>query len=36
MTILLTGAAGFSGSHLAHRFMDRGDEVLGLGNPNDY
>ncbi len=36
MKILLTGAAGFIGSHLAHRFLDRGDEVLGIDNLNDY
>ena len=36
MRILITGAAGFIGSTLAHRLMDRGDEVLGLDNLNDY
>jgi UDP-glucuronate 4-epimerase len=36
MKILVTGAAGFIGSHLSHRFLDRGDEVLGLDNLNDY
>lgn len=36
MKILVTGAAGFIGSHLAHRFLDRGDEVVGLDNLNDY
>jgi UDP-glucuronate 4-epimerase len=36
MKILITGAAGFIGSHLAHRFLERGDEVLGLDNLNDY
>jgi UDP-glucuronate 4-epimerase len=34
--ILLTGAAGFIGSFTAHRFLDRGDEILGLDNLNDY
>lgn len=30
--ILLTGAAGFIGSHLAERLLDRGDEVIGVDN----
>jgi len=30
--ILITGAAGFLGSHLAERFLREGDEVLGLDN----
>ncbi len=34
--VLLTGAAGFIGSHVATRLLDRGDEVLGLDNLNDY
>lgn len=36
MTILVTGAAGFIGSHVAHVLLDRGDEVVGLDNLNDY
>jgi UDP-glucuronate 4-epimerase len=36
MKILVTGAAGFIGSHLSCRFLDRGDEVLGIDNLNDY
>lgn len=36
MKILLTGAAGFIGSHTAIRLLDRGDEVVGLDNLNDY
>jgi UDP-glucuronate 4-epimerase len=36
MKVLLTGAAGFVGHHVARRFLDRGDEVLGLDNLNDY
>lgn len=34
--ILVTGAAGFIGSHLSHRLVDRGDEVVGLDSLNDY
>lgn len=36
MKILVTGAAGFIGSFVAARFLDRGDEVVGLDNLNDY
>ena len=36
MRILITGAAGFIGSALAHRLLDRGDDVLGFDNLNDY
>lgn len=32
MRILITGAAGFLGSHLADRFLDDGHEVVGLDN----
>ena len=34
--ILITGAAGFIGFHLARRLLARGDEVLGLDNLNEY
>ncbi|MET0230361.1 MAG: NAD-dependent epimerase [Rhodanobacteraceae bacterium] len=36
MRILVTGAAGFIGSTLSHRLLDRGDEVLGYDNLNAY
>lgn len=36
MKYLVTGAAGFIGSHTSHRLLDRGDEVVGLDNVNDY
>ncbi|MCW8886579.1 MAG: NAD-dependent epimerase, partial [Motiliproteus sp.] len=34
--ILVTGAAGFIGSHVAAVLLERGDEVVGLDNINDY
>jgi len=34
--ILVTGAAGFIGYHVTRRLLDRGDEVLGVDNLNDY
>ena len=36
MKILLTGAAGFIGSHVGRLLLDRGDTVLGLDNLNRY
>ncbi|MFK5882341.1 MAG: NAD-dependent epimerase [Sulfurospirillum sp.] len=36
MKILVTGAAGFIGSHLILPFLQRGDEIVGLDNINDY
>jgi UDP-glucuronate 4-epimerase len=34
--ILVTGTAGFIGFHLAKMLLERGDEVIGLDNINDY
>jgi len=36
MRVLVTGVAGFIGSHLAHRLLARGDTVIGVDNLNDY
>lgn len=35
-TILITGAAGFIGSHLAQRLLQRGDRVVGVDNFCDF
>ena len=34
--VLVTGAAGFIGSHVSHRLLDQGRQVVGLDNLNDY
>src|SRR5450631_3333834 len=36
MKLLVTGVAGFIGSATAQRLLDRGDEVVGLDNLNEY
>ena len=36
MTILVTGAAGFIGMHVADRLMGQGHAVVGIDNLNDY
>ena len=33
---MVTGTAGFIGNHLAIRLLERGDEVIGVDNLNDY
>lgn len=35
-TVLVTGVAGFIGSHVAERLLLRGDAVIGIDNFNDY
>jgi UDP-glucuronate 4-epimerase len=36
LKILVTGAAGFIGSALSIRLLERGDEIVGIDNLNDY
>jgi UDP-glucuronate 4-epimerase len=36
MKILITGVAGFIGMHTALKLIERGDDVIGLDNLNDY
>ena len=36
MTVLVTGAAGFIGSHVAEALLARGEAVTGIDNLNDY
>ncbi|GGJ32037.1 NAD-dependent epimerase/dehydratase family protein [Neoroseomonas lacus] len=36
MTVLLTGAAGFIGMHVAEALLARGDRVIGIDNLNPY
>ena len=36
MNVLVTGAAGFIGFHVAQKLLARGDRVVGLDNLNDY
>src|SRR4029079_19358116 len=35
-SILVTGAAGFIGYHVAEKLLARGDRVVGYDNVNDY
>ena len=36
MTVIITGAAGFIGMHVAQRLLARGERVVGIDNFNDY
>ena len=36
MNILITGSAGFIGSHVSTRLLNRGDTIIGVDNVNDY
>ena len=36
MTILVTGAAGFLGMHVAKRLLQRGERVIGVDNMDAY
>ncbi len=36
MKVLITGTAGFIGNRLAERLLERGEEVVGVDNLNDY
>lgn len=36
MKVLVTGVAGFIGMHVAQLLLQRGDDVVGIDNLNDY
>ena len=36
MAVLVTGAAGFIGAASARALLERGDDVVGIDNLNDY
>src|SRR3546814_18495660 len=35
-SLIVTGAAGFIGHSVAHRLLDRGEDVVGIDNFNEY
>ena len=36
MKVLVTGSAGFIGSAVSIKLLDRGDTIIGVDNHNDY
>ena len=36
MTVLVTGAAGFIGYHVAEALLEQGETIIGVDNLNDY
>ena len=36
MKVLVTGSVGFIGSALSLKLLERGDQVIGIDNHNDY
>ena len=36
MKLIITGSAGFIGSSLCFKLLERGDNVIGIDNHNDY
>ena len=36
MSVMITGAAGFIGFHVAQALLRRGERVVGIDNLNDY
>ena len=36
MKILVTGSAGFIGTMLSLQLLERGDDIIGIDNHNDY